>query len=419
MKTINRSFTVYLLLAALCLAAGSGCGMKDFKPSKMFSLDSAWPFGGDGFEEGTPARVVGAWTDTVMSKQGQSPQRGFGGRLAFYDGENEKAIKVDGELVVYAFNETNREPTDNKPTRRYVFPADQMNLRMSESELGATYSFWLPWDEAGGPQTEVSLICRFQPKKGSVVVSEQTRHRLPGSLPAVAGATTPPQAPKLPEGVPSRPARPTLDSLQSQRVATTGTQLASYESPAEPQAFDPNAAAAATAQLTRQMTVTSISLPDNFQLHDFAGAAQNAAPVTHVAAQPTQTVQRTPAVPPQAPPPTQPAMQMQPQMNGAYQPSQQPVMPQQPQYQQQYQPQQYPPAASMQPSQPALGMPRVQAPQVYPFGNQVSAPQPIVVPQPLPMQPAPQATQLQTGQPMPTPTPMQTTVSYPNQVIRR
>jgi hypothetical protein len=56
----------------------------------------------------------------VLTKQGEAPQRGFGGRLAFYDHDSEKSLLVDGELVVYAFDETNRDPTDNKPTRRYV-----------------------------------------------------------------------------------------------------------------------------------------------------------------------------------------------------------------------------------------------------------------------------------------------------------
>jgi hypothetical protein len=399
MKSNHCSFAAYLLLGAFCVAGSAGCAIEDFKPSKLFSLEDTWPFGDD-LEEGTPTRVVGAWTDTVMTKQGQAAQRGFGGRLAFYDGKTEKSIIVDGELVIYAFDETNRVPTDTKPTRRYVFPADQLPLRMSESELGATYSFWLPWDEAGGPQTEVSLICRFQPKSGQIVVSEQTKHRLPGAVP-VAGANQLPQAPALPEGVPSRPARPTLESMRAQQATANGTQLASFESPAEPQAFD---AAAAAMQPARQMTVSSIALPDNFQLRDSGAATQNVAGQLN----PSPQSLASPAT-----------MQMQqPATGGAFAQAQQPLLQQQPQYQQPYQQQPYQPAA-VQPGQANLGMPRVHAPQVYPFGNQVSAPSPIVVPQPLPVQPAPQGIQQQPGQPMPAPTSMQTTVSYPNQVMSR
>jgi hypothetical protein len=237
----------------------------DFRPSKLFSLgDDNEP------EKGIPVRMAGTWTDTVQTQPGQKSQRGFGGRIMFYDKHEEKPILVEGQLVVYAFDETNRSVTDNKPTRRYVFPPDQVALRMSKSELGASYSFWLPWDEAGGPQTEVSLICRFEPKGGAVVTSEQTRHRLPGTItaPAVA-ADGRPLPPKLPEGVPSRPAQPTLESLQENRMRDHNLQMASYESMAPAGASTiaaENVATAAPLEPVRRMTTTSIPLPANFQL---------------------------------------------------------------------------------------------------------------------------------------------------------
>ena len=132
------------MLAASGLAASSGCSTKDFKPSKVFSLDNAWPFDDDEEEEpevGIPMRIVGAWTDTVMTKPGQKPQRGFGGRLMFYGEDNEKPILVDGQLVVYAFDEAGRAPTDNKPTRRYVFPPEQMKQHMSKNDIGRLLQF--------------------------------------------------------------------------------------------------------------------------------------------------------------------------------------------------------------------------------------------------------------------------------------
>ena len=168
MDGLQPSKVAFLVLTLAMFVVVVGCSVprsaSDLKPSKVFSLDDE-----DEPQEGIPVRMEGTWTDTVLNQPGQKPQRGFGGRLLFYGRKDERPILVDGQLVVYAFDETGREVTDNKPTRRYVFPADQMPLRMSKSEIGASYSFWLPWDEAGGPQTEVSLICRFEPKRGSVV----------------------------------------------------------------------------------------------------------------------------------------------------------------------------------------------------------------------------------------------------------
>jgi len=294
-KSYCYSKVVYLFVAAFMLANAVGCGMKDFKPSKIFSLDSAWPFEGDEEdepEEGVPVRLVGAWTDTMMSKPGQPSQRGFGGRLMFYDEKGEKPILVDGQLVVYAFDEAGREPTDNKPTRRYVFPADQMKLHMSKSDIGASYSFWLPWDEVGGPKANVSLICRFEPKGGAVITGEQTRHILPGTMVAERARGIGPQAAQVPEGEPMRPAQLTLEELQRrQQQVHGGAQLASYESAANPQAAAAaNVANAAATMSGRQMTVTSIALPNNFQMPDAAALQAGAAPAAPVSA-PRQMVQ--------------------------------------------------------------------------------------------------------------------------------
>jgi hypothetical protein len=268
MHTIERNrFAVTLF--TLVLAGLPGCSLPK-SPAKIFSLDSSWPWKDDEPQVEVPTRVVGMWTDTVLNKAGEKPQRGFGGRLMFYGQDPNKPVIVDGELVVYAFDETGREPTDNKPTRRYVFPADQISLHHSKSPVGPSYSFWLPWDEAGGPRTEISLICRFQPKGGAVVVSEQTRHLLPGALPA-AVAVAGHSAPKLPEGVPSRPALPQLSSQLSSQATNTpaagGAQLASYEVPDVSAAPNVPVGAIADAPVpVRSMTTTSIRLPADFQI---------------------------------------------------------------------------------------------------------------------------------------------------------
>jgi hypothetical protein len=240
---------------------------------KMFRLDNTWPFRDkDKPREGTPVKMVGTWTDTVLTQAGQKPQRGFGGRILFYDKEDKKPILVDGQLVIYAFNEAGRDPADNKPTRRYVFPADQVPQHMSKSEMGASYSFWLPWDEAGGPKTEVSLICRFEPKGGAVVTGEQTRHILPGPLVPIGATAGAQKPPRVPDGVPSKPPRQTLESLQAQRTAEQQARLASFEAPAAgaQQGAVANGGLQTGAASDRHLTAATISLPQNYQLPDTA-----------------------------------------------------------------------------------------------------------------------------------------------------
>ena len=127
-----------------------------------------------------PNHMVSTWTDTVLQRTDQAPQRGFGGRLMFFMPGSEDPVRVDGQLVVYAFDETNREKHETHPTRKYVFPRDEFARHESESELGPSYSVWLPWDEVGGKMKQVSMIAKFEPHGGTYVMGEQTKHLLPG-----------------------------------------------------------------------------------------------------------------------------------------------------------------------------------------------------------------------------------------------
>ena len=104
----------------------------------------------------------------------------------FYEGKNEEPIKVEGTLAIYAFDETNREPSNNRPDRKFVITAEQLPAHYSKSKVGHSYSVWLPWDQVGGLQKEITLIIRFQPKEGTVAISDPCRQLLPGRVPPAA-----------------------------------------------------------------------------------------------------------------------------------------------------------------------------------------------------------------------------------------
>jgi hypothetical protein len=164
-----RSAVAGLGLALLGL---SGCStwMKDRQ-------SVAWPWDDKPM---APTKVAAVWTDTVLTQPGVPARRGFGGRIMFYGDKNKEPVKVEGSLVVYAFDEEGRAADNVKPDRKFVFTEEQFAKHYSKSNIGHSYSVWLPWDDAGGLQKEMSLIVRFIPKTGPVVIGEQTRHVLPG-----------------------------------------------------------------------------------------------------------------------------------------------------------------------------------------------------------------------------------------------
>ncbi len=224
-----RNLTITLIvLSQLTLL---GCqSMKSMRsPLELVDIPSGIPWKAKPKAgRGQPVRLVATWTDTVLNTAGQPSQRGFGGKIFFYGKKDAMPVIAKGQLVIYAFKEDGRLPTDSQPNRRYVFPPEQLASHMSEDELGPSYSFWLPWDEAGGEQCEVSLIARFEPITGAeMVVSDQTKHRLPGRI--------------APETMLAQPAKPTSAVQQA--------SFAKDEAPKQP------------ALPKRQLETKSIALP--------------------------------------------------------------------------------------------------------------------------------------------------------------
>lgn len=171
------------LLGLIALATATGCAGKASKSKWSYSnwdVKKAVGMKPEKPEPELPERMVATWTDTTLSTAGQSAKRGFGGKLMFFKRGSDDPVRVEGNLVVYAFDETDRPDHETHPTRRYIFPMDEFIRHESDSTLGPTYSFWLPWDEVGGQQRHISLIAKFEPKDGAVVIGEQTRHLLPG-----------------------------------------------------------------------------------------------------------------------------------------------------------------------------------------------------------------------------------------------
>lgn len=127
----------------------------------------------------TPVRVAAIWSPAMYSQTGKPPTRGFGGRLYFYDGAN-KPVAVEGQLVVYAYDESKSIPNSKTPKAKFAFTPEQFTQHFSPTELGASYSVWIPWDAAGGPQAEISLVPVFTATAGQLVIGQPSKNLLPG-----------------------------------------------------------------------------------------------------------------------------------------------------------------------------------------------------------------------------------------------
>jgi hypothetical protein len=217
------------LLALACLLAVALAGCSPLNLPKDFH----WP--GSKPKTVTPSRMTDMWTYTVMRQPGQQGVRGFGGRIMFYRSEDEKPVCVEGTLTVFAFDAAENDPARAVPLRKFVFLPEQLSAHYSESKLGHSYSFWLPWDEVGGPESALSLIARFESKGGTVLTGAPSRQTL-------AGPRT--------EGGPDQTAKQTAPPAARRNAGTV--QLAGHQE------------AAATPAPTSPITTMTLDVPPNF-----------------------------------------------------------------------------------------------------------------------------------------------------------
>lgn len=165
-------------LTLLLLVGCKSLGVKT--PSWMASDDDA----------AMPASVSAVWTPAVITRADGSQARGFGGRLMFFGPESKKAIRVDGALVVFAYDEQKNPNPRADADRRYIFTREQLASHHSKTEFGHSYSIWIPWDSVDGPNRQISLLVRFNPTEGSTISGDLARLSLSGTSGAELATTS-------------------------------------------------------------------------------------------------------------------------------------------------------------------------------------------------------------------------------------
>lgn len=222
----------------LCLAAlVVGCAPLELSKESVPTLWKPKPQ--------TPESMVDFWGEYLHHAEGTPSVRGFGGRLMFYGLKASAPIVVDGTVTIYAYDDSKGPRVDDQPDKKFVFTREELAKHYSKSSLGHSYSFWLPWDEAGGEKKRITLITRFDDASGKVILGKPTKQNLFGSESAAALAAKR-----------AREKAGEASTSEEPRVARTvdpDVQPASYES----SSAAPGKAAAAASEVR----TTTITLP--------------------------------------------------------------------------------------------------------------------------------------------------------------
>lgn len=170
--------TLFLALT-VCSVGCAGLGDAKLRGpnvlTKMFSEEE--------LEFETPSSMVAIWKPSTFEKPGSKSIRGFGGRFYFHNAKMEP-VKVDGALTIYGYDDADGD-TSGKADRKFVFEAKTLQQHHSETGIGHSYSFWIPWDEVGGLEKTITLIPVFKSFDGEIPQAKPATLRLPGRKAAV------------------------------------------------------------------------------------------------------------------------------------------------------------------------------------------------------------------------------------------
>ncbi len=128
MNTVQTTKLGRTFIATVCLLGiFSGCAsLTEPSSAKKGKKKESWSwFKKKEYQE--PKSLVAIWTEDTFAQPGKPMTRGFGGRLYFYN-EKSQAIPVDGELIVYGYEEDLR-------SHRTVLGQQKLNLQPPRKNL--------------------------------------------------------------------------------------------------------------------------------------------------------------------------------------------------------------------------------------------------------------------------------------------
>jgi hypothetical protein len=158
-----------LICLALCLTGCAGTSLFHF--SNDFPKPSL---------KDPVTRIVGLW-QTAEGVAVNEASRGFSGQILFFANDEKLPVQVDGEVMIYVFDDQGSQEEQIKPIRQWQYPATSWNALLGKGPLGATYNVFVPYTRPGFHQADCTLRVRYTPKQGPTIYSEMVHIVLPGA----------------------------------------------------------------------------------------------------------------------------------------------------------------------------------------------------------------------------------------------
>ena len=124
-----------------------------------FDLDLA-DFGRSSTEDTAQvAEIVCLWEAAEGIGLDGLPTRGFAGQVLFFPRGQPEPIRIDGDIMIYVFDDHGTEAEQARPLHQFEFPAVAWNSFLYKTNLGPAYQLFIPYTRKGGNFASCALAC--------------------------------------------------------------------------------------------------------------------------------------------------------------------------------------------------------------------------------------------------------------------
>jgi hypothetical protein len=171
---MNRQFLATLTLAWLMLHM-AGCAL----PGPLRFSKNDFPKTGP---KNPVVRILGLWQASEGMWEGKTT-RGFSGQVMFFGQNDDAPAQVDGDVMVYVFDDLGEPEEQAKPIHQFNYPSATWKAMLNGGPLGATYYVFIPYTRPGIHEANCTLRVRYIPASGHPipVYSEMVNISLAGT----------------------------------------------------------------------------------------------------------------------------------------------------------------------------------------------------------------------------------------------
>ncbi len=154
-----------IFLGSLALLAFVGCSASRELTSAMASATRK--------EHKSPkvSRVVCLW-EPAVGKIPNGPKRGIIGQVLFFEGRDTAPVKVDGEVVIYVFDDHGSIEDQSKPIHKLALSPEELKAVHAETAVGHSYHIPVPYPKDHGLTTTCTMRVKHTSVDGHVSYSD-------------------------------------------------------------------------------------------------------------------------------------------------------------------------------------------------------------------------------------------------------